>query len=72
MLVESAAVRAIDYDPRRQALRVTFVSRGRYLYRGVPAEVHRTFLEAESKGRFFQAQILGRYPFVRLGDSLLP
>ncbi|CAN7482590.1 KTSC domain-containing protein [Phenylobacterium sp. LjRoot225] len=66
MLVESTAVHAIDYDPRRQTLWVTFVSGERYLYLDVPAEVHQAFLEAESKGRFFQAQIRGRYGFERL------
>jgi lysyl-tRNA synthetase class 2 len=64
--VDSTAIRAIDYDPPRRRLRVTFVSGVRYEYRGVPAAAHRAFMEAESKGRFFQAQIRGRYPFVRL------
>lgn len=66
MLVESTAVRALDYDLPRRTLRITFVSGERYLYRGVPPETHRAFLAAESKGRFFQAQVRDRYPFERL------
>jgi lysyl-tRNA synthetase class 2 len=67
MQVDSAAIREIDYDTRRRRLHVTFVSQERYAYFGVPGEVHRAFLEAESKGRFFQAQIRDRYRYARLG-----
>jgi hypothetical protein len=55
--VESAAIYAIDYDTRRRRLHVPFVSGQRYAYAyaQVPGPVHRAFLEAESKGHFFQA-----------------
>lgn len=66
MQVESAAIEAIDYDPRRRRLRVTFVSGEVYAYAAVPGEVHRAFIAAESKGRFFQAQIRGRYAYKKL------
>jgi hypothetical protein len=67
MLVQSAAIRIIEYEPRRLSLRVTFVSGARYAYAGVPDEVHRAFLDADSKGRFFLTEIRDRYPFRRLG-----
>jgi lysyl-tRNA synthetase class 2 len=63
MEVESAAISEIDYDAGRAKLLVRFVSGERYVYVGVPGEVHRSFLDAESKGRFFQAEIRGQYPF---------
>lgn len=66
MLVDSSAIRAIVYDRPLRRLQVTFVSGQRYVYRGVPGEVHRAFCEAESKGRFFQTQIRDRYPYARL------
>ena len=66
MRVESAAVRAIDYDPPQRRLSATFTSGERYAYRDVPRRVHRAFLEASSKGRFFQAKIRGRYPYEKL------
>ena len=66
MQVESAAIREIDYDARRSRLRVTFVSGERYAYDNVPAKAHRAFIEAESKGRFFQSEIRDRYPYRRL------
>ena len=66
MDVDSTAIREIDYDAERAKLLVQFVSGERYVYVGVPAEVCRSFLEADSKGRFFQLQIRDRYPFNRL------
>jgi len=64
--VESSAILDIRYDHRRQLLRVTFVSGELYAYDDVPAPTHRAFIEAESKGRFFQAEIRDRYRFTRL------
>ena len=66
MEVESTAIHEIDYDAERAKLLVRFVSGERYVYVGVPGEVCRSFLDAESKGRFFQAELRERYPFNRL------
>lgn len=66
MQVESAAIHEIDYDAQRAKLLVRLVSGERYVYVGVPGEVHRSFVEADSKGRFFQAEIRDRYPYNRL------
>lgn len=66
MDVESTAIRTIDYDAARAKLLVRFVSGERYVYVGVPGEVCRSFLDAESKGRFFQAEIRDQYPYNRL------
>ena len=66
MHVDSAAISEIDYDAERAKLLVRFASGERYVYVGVPGAVHRSFIDAESKGRFFQAQIRDRYPFNRL------
>lgn len=66
MEVESAAISEIDYDAERSKLFVRFVSGERYVYVGVPGEVHRSFLDAESKGRFFQSEIRDHYPYNRL------
>ncbi len=66
MHVDSTAISQIDYDTQRAKLLVRFASGERYVYVGVPGEVCRSFLEAESKGRFFQLQIRDRYPFNRL------
>ena len=66
MDVDSTAIQAIDYDEGRAKLLVRFISGERYVYVGVPGEVCRSFLDADSKGRFFQAEIRDRYPYNRL------
>ena len=66
MEVDSAAIQAIDYDADHEKLFVRFTSGERYLYVGVPGEVHRSFVDAESKGGFFQAEIRDQYPYNRL------
>lgn len=66
MDVDSAAIQAIDYDEAHEKLLVRFRSGERYIYVGVPGEVHRSFLDAESKGGFFQAEIRDQYPYNRL------
>ena len=66
MEIESTAIQEIDYDEARAKLLVRFQSGERYVYVGVPGEVHRSFVEATSKGGFFQDQIRDRYPYNRL------
>jgi len=62
----STAIRHIRYEDDRQKLFVTFVDGGAYVYVGVPDEVHRRFVEADSKGRFFIDRIRDRFPYNRL------
>ena len=66
MQVESAAITDISYDERAEKLFVRFNSGERYLYVGVPPTVHRSFAEADSKGRFFHQEIRDCYPYNRL------
>lgn len=66
MDVGSRAISQIDYDAERAKLVVRFMSGERYVYVGVPGEVCRSFVAADSKGRFFQAEIRDRYPFNKL------
>ena len=63
MHVDSAAIRDIRYDEDREKLFVTFQDGDEYVYVGVPGEVHRSFVEADSKGRFFAYEIRDRYPY---------
>lgn len=66
MNFDSTAIRTIGYDADRAKLQVQFVSGEHYVYVGVPAEVHRSFLDADSKGRFFLDEIRDCYPFNRV------
>jgi lysyl-tRNA synthetase class 2 len=62
----STAIRAIRYDPDRRRLVVRFIDGDEYAYVGVPGEVHRSFVDAPSKGGFFASEIRGRYPYNKL------
>ena len=63
MQVESEAIREINYDAERAKLFVTFNDGDLYVYVGVPDEVHRGFLDADSKSRFFAYEIRDQYPY---------
>ena len=64
--VTSSAIAAIGYDPQFQGLEVELKTGSLYLYREVPAHIHRAFLAALSKGSFYNAWIRDAYPFVRV------
>ena len=65
-VVESSAVRRIEYDAPSRTLFVIFQSGERYAYLDAPPDVFAAFLDAGSKGRFFQDQVRGRFHFHRL------
>jgi len=66
MRAESTAISDIRYEDDRRKLFVRFVEGDEYVYVGVPGEVHRGFVEAESRGRFFADEIRDRFPYNRL------
>lgn len=66
MHVESTAISDIRYDNSHGKLFVTFEDGDEYVYVGVPGEVHRSFVEADSKGGFFAHEIRDRYPYNKL------
>jgi KTSC domain len=61
--VVSSAIARIEYDGLSHELQITFVTGNTYVYEGVPHAVYERFLEAESKGSFFNATIRDDYPF---------
>jgi lysyl-tRNA synthetase class 2 len=67
MQVLSEAIRDISYDDERAKLFVTFDDGDMYVYVGVPGEVHRSFLDADSKGQFFAYEIRDQYPYNKVG-----
>lgn len=66
MHVQSTAIRDIDYEPDHGKLLVRFSDGDLYVYVGVPGEVHRSFIEAPSKGRYFAEAIRDQYPFNKM------
>lgn len=64
--LESSWLETAGYDPETQTLTIRMKnSSDLYEYQGVPEEVYRQFLAAESKGAFFATRIQNAYPTVR-------
>lgn len=59
--VHSSALAAIGYSRHLHALEIQFLSGGTYRYLDVPIDVYRDFIAAESKTRFYNGNIRGRY-----------
>jgi hypothetical protein len=65
--VESSQIAAVGYDAATRTLAIQFKKKSGpsslYHYDNVPADVHQAFVAAESKGRFFGANIKGNADF---------
>jgi hypothetical protein len=66
MHVQSTAIQEIDYHEDHGKLLVRFRDGDLYVYVGVPGEVHRSFVAAPSKGRYFAQAIRDQYPFNKI------
>ena len=64
--VNSSTVASISYDYDNHNLYVNFVNGREYVYGNVPVEVYAKFLEADSKGKFLNAEVVGKFNYVRL------
>ncbi len=65
--IVSSAIARIAYDAAGSVLSVWFVeTEGRYDYYGVAESVYKAFLDAPSKGGFFNDRIKDRYRWTRL------
>jgi len=61
-LVASTAIAAIGYEPSTRHLRIRFVEGHSYDFCGVPLRVFKAFVDAPSKGGYYNAHIRDRYP----------
>jgi KTSC domain len=59
--VQSSALAAVGYSKRLHVLEIEFVNGAVYRYFDVPAPLHRGLLVAESKARFYDQNIRGKY-----------
>jgi lysyl-tRNA synthetase class 2 len=65
--LESKMLASVAYDAEKQILYLRFRKTGDvYRYFEFPAADYQAFLDAESRGHFFLAQIRDRFPFERL------
>ncbi len=64
--VSSSNIDSIGYDENSQTLEISFLSGGIYQYFDVPASVHEELMSADSKGKYFAANIKGPYRFSKV------
>jgi hypothetical protein len=65
--VTSSTIREVKYDLAKEELIITFKNNAQYLYEGVPPEVFKGLISADSVGKYFDKEIKGKYNFKRLG-----
>ena len=63
--VSSSDISSIGYEGSK--LHIRFHSGGLYAYYNVPLSVYNGLMSAGSKGRYFHANIKGRYGDTRIG-----
>lgn len=59
--IASHALAAVGYSKRLHALEIEFRRGGVYRYLDVPLSVYRALLAADSKARFYNSSIRGKY-----------
>jgi hypothetical protein len=62
----SSDISAVGYDPTTQKLQIIFKKGNQYEYDDVPSETHIQLITAHSAGKFFNANIKGKYKFRKL------
>ena len=64
--VTSTSLSEVGYDQSSQTLEITFREGHVYQYFNVPQPIYEGLMQAVSVGKFFNAEIRGRYPEARL------
>jgi hypothetical protein len=64
--VTSKGIASIGYSKRRHILEIQFVNGAVYRYLQVAPSVHRDLMAADSKARYYDANIKGNYPSMRV------
>jgi hypothetical protein len=64
--VSSSNICSIGYEPEKSTLEVEFNTGSVYQYHGVPQEVFDSFMQASSKGVYFNANIKNTYGTTKL------
>jgi hypothetical protein len=61
--VESSNIFAIGYDTDKSELHIKFNTGAEYAYFGVAKDTFDNLMDAPSKGKFFAAEIKGKYEY---------
>jgi hypothetical protein len=70
--VDSSAIVSIGYSKRRHILEIEFVNSAIYRYLEVAPSVYRDLISADSKARYYVANVKGNYPSVRVRPRVKP
>ena len=64
--VQSSAIAKVGYSTRRHILEIEFANGAVYRYLDVPSSVYRDLMSAESKARYYDFNIKGKYRSVHV------
>lgn len=67
--VASSMMLSVGYDDAHAVLEIEFVGSTVYRYHAVPRSAWTGLMEAESKGRYFDAHIRDKYPMKRVSGT---
>ena len=70
--ISSNAIASIGYSKRRHILEIEFANGAIYRYLEVAPSVYRDLIAAESKTRYYDANIKGNYQSVRVRPRVTP
>ena len=66
LTIDSKMLASVAYDPEKQILYLRFRTGDVYRYFDLPAEDYRKFLNAESRGKYFLANIRDQFRYERM------
>jgi hypothetical protein len=64
--VASDVIASVGYSKRRHILEIEFINGAVYRYLNVPPSVYHDLMQAQSKARYYVANVKGNYPSVRV------
>jgi hypothetical protein len=64
----SSTIKSVEYDDGARELDITFTSGKTYRYFNVPLEIYAEFLDAGSRGKFFNDNIKGTFAFAEVAQ----
>ena len=64
--VKSSNIKAVGYDPLNETLEIEFLNGGVYQYSGFSQDKFDSFINSPSLGRWFAAEIRGKYPMQKM------
>jgi hypothetical protein len=64
--VTSSNILSVGYEADQGILEIEFTSGAVYQYSGVPAWAFEGIMAADSKGKYFNANVKNSYPYIKL------